>query len=150
MLCTQLTNLNWKWDCITLCALCLLVTVEGEDYNLTKTVIAFPDTSVAGATACATFTITDDNILELDEDFRVQITSPTDPPGLTISAQSSSTVVTIEDNEGKSSVVNELKVYLLHFNSLTTIRNNKIKYWHHHLLSFFSFQVNIRTDTPGR
>ncbi len=87
---------------------CVLVAVEGEDYNLTNTVITFPNTSVVGAAACTTFTITDDSILELDKEFRIQITSPTDPPGLTISAQSSTTVVTIEDNEGKSSVVNHI------------------------------------------
>ncbi len=79
-------------------AICSLVTVEGEDYNLTNTVIIFPDTSVVGDTACATFTITDDSILELDEKFRIQITSPTDPPGLTINDTSSMTVVTINDN----------------------------------------------------
>ncbi len=60
--------------------------------------IIFPDTSVVGATACTTFTITDDGILELDKEFRIQITSPTDPPGLTINETSSMTVVTIEDN----------------------------------------------------
>ncbi len=80
-------------------ALCLLVTVEGEDYNLASTVITFPFTSVVGDTVCAIFTtISDDSILELDE----EITSPTDPPGLTIIIPSSTTVVTIEDNEGSS------------------------------------------------
>ncbi len=86
------------------CIICLLVTVEGEDYNLANTEITFPDTSVVGDTACATFTIIDDSILELDEEFRVQITSPTDPRGVTINVTSFTTVVTIEDNESKSSV----------------------------------------------
>ncbi len=85
--------------------LCLVLTVEGEDYNLTNTVITFPNTSVVGDTACATFTIIIDSILELDEEFRVQITTPTDPPGVTINVTSSTTIVTIEDNEGKSSAV---------------------------------------------
>ncbi len=62
--------------------------------------ITFSDTS---AIACATFTIIDDHVLERDEDFLVQITSPTDPPGLRISTLSSTTVVTIEDNEGRLS-----------------------------------------------
>ncbi len=78
--------------------MCSLVTVEGEDYNLTNTVITIPDTSVVGATTCAMLIIIDDSILELDEEFRIQITSPTDPPGLTINETSSMTVVTIEDN----------------------------------------------------
>ncbi len=85
--------------------LCLVLTVEGDDYNLANTVITFLDTSVVGDTACATFTIIDDSILELDEEFRVQITSPTDPPGVTINVTSSTTIVAIEDNEGKSSAV---------------------------------------------
>ncbi len=59
--------------------------------------ITFPDTSVVGATACAMLIIIDDSILELDEELRIQITSPTDPPGLTINATSSTMVVTIED-----------------------------------------------------
>ncbi len=82
-------------------ALCSHFTVEGEDYNLANTVITFPNTSVVGDTACAAFTITDDSILELDEEFRVQITSPTDPPGLTINVRSSTTVVTIQDDNGE-------------------------------------------------
>ncbi len=65
--------------------------------------ITFPDTSVVGATACATLTIIDDRVLEQDERFLVQITSPTDPPGLTIPILLSTFVVTIEDNEGRSS-----------------------------------------------
>ncbi len=64
--------------------------------------ITFPDTSVVGVTACATVTIIDDRVLEQDEHFLVQITSR-DPPGLTIFIPSSTTVVTIEDNEGKLS-----------------------------------------------
>ncbi len=80
------------------------VTVEGEDYNMASTVITFPDTSVVGDTVCATFTIIDDRIPELDEEIRVQITSPTDPSGITINATSSTTVVTIEDDNGKSTV----------------------------------------------
>ncbi len=77
-----------------------LATVEGEDYILTSPVITFPVTSVVGATACATVSIIDDRVLERDERFLVQITT-TDPPGLTINR--SSFVVTIEDNEGRSS-----------------------------------------------
>ncbi len=63
--------------------------------------ITFPDTSVVRATACATVSIIDDRVLEQDEDFLIQITS-TDPPGLRISPPST-TVVTIEDNEGRLS-----------------------------------------------
>ncbi len=88
----------------------MVLTVEGEDYNLTSTVITFPDTSVVGDTACAALTIIDDSILELDEEFRVQITTPTDPPGVTINVTSSTTVVTIEDNKSKSSVVNKFRL----------------------------------------
>ncbi len=85
--------------------LCLVLTVEGDDYNLANSVLTFPNTSVVGVTACAMFTIINDSILELDEEFCVQITSPSDPPGVTINVPSSTTIVTIEDNEGKSSAV---------------------------------------------
>ncbi len=82
---------------------CSSVAVEGEDYNLITPVITFPDMSVVGATACATFTIIDDRVLEPNNEFfRVQLTSP-DPPGLTIFIPSSAAVVRIKDNEGRSS-----------------------------------------------
>ncbi len=90
--------------------ICLLVTVEREDYNLASTVIRFPDTSVVGDTACATFTIIDDSILELDEEFQVQITYSIYPPGVTINVTSSTTIVAIEDNEGKSKAVNKFRL----------------------------------------
>ncbi len=74
--------------------------------------ITFPDTSVVGDTACATVIIIDDSTLERDEDFLFQITSPTDPPGLTIIIPSSTTVVTIEDNEGRSSAQSQFTASL--------------------------------------
>ena len=50
-----------------------------------------------GGTACDNITIIDDNVLEGDHSFEIQIAS-TDPILSTINP--SSTVVTIQDNEG--------------------------------------------------
>ncbi len=79
----------------------MFAIVEGEDYNLTNSMVTFPDTSIVGSTACATFNIIDDSILELDQQFTAQLAS-SNPPGVTLSVPSSSTTVTIEDNDSKS------------------------------------------------
>ncbi len=77
-----------------------LVAVEGEDYTLGSPTVTFPDTSDVGSTACATFTILDDSSLELDQQFQVQVVTPTDP-NITLSVPSSTTTVTITDNDSK-------------------------------------------------
>ncbi len=77
----------------------LFAIVEGEDYNLTNSVITFPDTSTVGSIACATFNIIDDSILETDQQFTAQLAS-SDPPGVTL--MTSTATVTIEDNDCKS------------------------------------------------
>ncbi len=80
---------------------CLLVAVEGEDYTLGSPTVTFPDTSDVGSAACTTFTIVDDSILELDQQFEVQIVTPTNPANITLSLPSSTTTVTIMDNDSK-------------------------------------------------
>ncbi len=79
----------------------LFAIVEGEDYNIANPLVTFPDTSTVGSTACATFNITDDSILELDQMFTVGL-STSDPPGVTLSLPSTTATVTIEDNDSKS------------------------------------------------
>ncbi len=77
-----------------------LVAVVGEDYTLGSPTVTFPNTSDVGTTACATFTIVDDSILELDQQFEVEVVTPTDP-NITLSVLSSTTTVTITDNDSK-------------------------------------------------
>ncbi len=84
----------------TICCF-LFAIVEVEDYNLTNPVVTFPDTSIVGSIACATFNIIDDSILETDQQFTAQLAS-SDPPGVTLTVSSSTATVTIEDNDSKS------------------------------------------------
>ncbi len=79
----------------------LLVAVDGEDYTLGSPTVTFPDTSDVGTTVCATFTIVDDSILELDQQFEVQVVTPTDPANITFNVTASTTTVTITDNDSK-------------------------------------------------
>ena len=60
--------------------------------------MTFPTTSVSGDTACAAMAILDDDALEGDHSFTVQLASTT-PTGVTIGTDSSTTV-TIQDNDG--------------------------------------------------
>ncbi len=78
----------------------MFAIAEGEDYSLANSVVTFPDSSTVGGTACATFNITDDSILELDQQFTAQLAS-SDPAGVMVS-MTPSTTVTIEDNDSKS------------------------------------------------
>ena len=79
----------------------LRCTVDGEDFTVAPPDV-FEATFVAmstsnGDTACDNITIIDDNVLEGDHSFEIQIVS-TDPLLSTINP--ASTVVTIQDNEG--------------------------------------------------
>jgi hypothetical protein len=58
-------------------------------------VITFPANSQVGAVQCATFTINDDNIMELTEVFNVQAT------GGDFAQQATTTQVSIIDNDSK-------------------------------------------------
>ncbi len=65
--------------------------------------VTFPDTSTVGDTACATFNIINDSILELNQQFSVHIIASV-PPGVSYSV--TYTTVTIEDNDSKSTCLN--------------------------------------------
>ncbi len=78
----------------------MFAIVEGEDYSLANSVVTFPDPSIVGSIACATFDIIDDSILETDQQFTAQVAS-SDPAGVAIS-MTPSTTVTIEDNNNDS------------------------------------------------
>ena len=71
----------------------------GEDYTLPLSLqVAFSSGDVVGDTACATFGIINDNNLESDHEFTVNLRR-VEPPGPNLS-RSSSTTVSITDDEG--------------------------------------------------
>ena len=76
-----------------------VIAVLGQDYTLPLSLqVAFSSGDVVGDTACATFGIINDNNLEFDHEFTVNIESvaPTGPVILI----PSSTIVSIMDDEG--------------------------------------------------
>ena len=80
----------------------LLGTADAQTLGTVSTVM-FAVGSSGTINQCRAFTVTDDNILEGNEDFTVQITGAT--PGVasatTTLSTSSITVVTITDNDSK-------------------------------------------------
>ena len=73
--------------------------VLGEDFTEPSLLqVAFSSGDVVGDTACATFGIINDNNLEFDHEFTVNLESIT-PPGPVISNSSTATV-SIMDDEG--------------------------------------------------
>jgi len=61
--------------------------------------VTFSSGDVAGDTACATFGIINDNNLESDHEFTVSLSGVT-PTGPVVVMGSSTTIVTISDDEG--------------------------------------------------
>ena len=90
---------SWCIVSTVLVSLPSLLTVVGNDFTVADPLtVTFPTTSVSEDTACADITIVDDDVLEGDHSFTVQLTSTT-PTGVTIGTDSSTTV-TIQDNDG--------------------------------------------------
>ena len=77
-----------------------LLTVVGSDFTVEDplTVTFNSGTTSSGDTACADITVLDDDALEGDHSFTVQLASTT-PTGVTIGTDSSTTV-TVQDNDG--------------------------------------------------
>ena len=76
----------------------------GEDFTEPSLLqVTFSSSDMVGDTACATFGILNDNNLEFDHEFTVNLESVT-PTGPVIS-NSSSTAVSIMDDEGMHCVV---------------------------------------------
>ena len=73
----------------------------GEDFTEPSPLeVTFSSGDVVSDTACATFGILDDANLEFDHEFTVTLAMTT-PAGLTLSVSSSSTTVSISDDEGR-------------------------------------------------
>ena len=79
---------------------CTVITVLGEDYTEPSPLqVTFSSGDMVGDTACAAFGILNDDNLEGDHEFTVNLESVT-PPGPVLSAPFSTTV-SISDDEGR-------------------------------------------------
>jgi len=83
----------------------LILSVAGDDFNApSPPEVTFSSGNFVGATACATFGIMNDNNLEFDHEFTVSLSTIT-PTGPGIVMGSSTTIVTITDDEGMHTVM---------------------------------------------
>jgi len=83
---------------VTVCV--LILSVAGQDFNTSSPPeVTFSSGDAQGDTACATFDIINDDNLEFDHEFTVSLSTVT-PTGPVLSVPSSTTVVTITDDEG--------------------------------------------------
>ena len=83
---------------VTVCV--FILSVAGQDFNAPSLPeVTFSSGDAQGATACATFGIINDDNLEFDHEFTVSLSGVT-PTGPVIVMGSSTTVVTITDDEG--------------------------------------------------
>jgi len=77
--------------------------VAGQDFNApSPPEVTFSSGDVTGSTACATYVIIDDDNLEFDHEFTVSLSTVT-PTGPVFN--SSTTIVTITDDEGMHTVM---------------------------------------------
>ena len=67
-----------------------------NDSSLTTSMVTFGSGDISGSSKCFVFDLTEDTILECDEEFDVEITGA---GGASLGAQSTA-VVTIQDNDG--------------------------------------------------
>ena len=78
----------------------IVVAVLGQDFTVPSPLeVIFSSGDVVGNTSCATFGIVNDDNLEFDHEFVVTLAMVT-PTGPVISIPSSSTTVSISDDEG--------------------------------------------------
>ena len=90
---------NVVWHFVEYLSHVYATAVLGEDFTEPSLLqVAFSSGDVVGDTACATFGIINDNNLEFDHEFTVNLESIT-PPGPVISNSSTATV-SIMDDEG--------------------------------------------------
>ena len=80
---------------------CVFILPEaGDDYDEpSPPEVTFFSGNMTGDTACATYVIIDDDNLEFDHEFTVSLSTVT-PTGPVLSVPSSTTIVTINDDEG--------------------------------------------------
>jgi len=89
-----------------------ILSVAGQDFNApSPPEVTFFSGNVTGDTACATYTIIDDNNLEFDHEFTVNLSTVT-PSGPGIVMGSSTTTVTINDDEGMHTVMLTFLIFI--------------------------------------
>jgi len=94
---------------VTVCA--FILSVAGQDFNAPSSEVTFPSGDAVGDTACATYVIINDNNLEFDHEFTVSLSTVT-PTGPVLSAPSSTTIVTITDDEGMHTVMLTFLIFI--------------------------------------
>jgi len=82
-----------------------ILSEAGQDFSPpSPPEVTFSSGDLSGDTACATYVIIDDNNLEFDHEFTVSLSTVT-PTGPDLVMGSSTTTVTINDNEGMHAVM---------------------------------------------
>jgi len=94
---------------VTACV--FILSVAGQDFNAPSSEVTFPSGDAQGDTACATFGIINDDNLEFDHEFTVSLSTVT-PTGPVIILGSSTTVVTINDDEGMHTVMLTFLIFI--------------------------------------
>jgi len=85
--------------------MCFILSVAGQDFNApSPPEVTFSSGNAQGAIACAPFGIINDDNLEFDHEFTVGLSTIT-PTGPGIVMGSSTTIVTITDDEGMHTVM---------------------------------------------
>ena len=92
---------------------CVFILPEaGEDYNEPSPLeVTFFSGDMTGSIACATYVIIDDDNLEFDHEFTVSLSTVT-PTGPVLSVPSSTTIVTINDDEGMHTVMLTFLIFI--------------------------------------
>ena len=85
--------------------MCYILSVAGQDFNAPSPLQrTFPSGDAQGDIHCATFVIINDDNLEFDHEFTVSLSTVT-PTGPDLVMGSSTTIVTINDDEGMHTVM---------------------------------------------
>ena len=88
---------------VTACV--FIIPVAGGDYlEPSPPEVTFFSGDTTSDTACATYVIIDDDNLEFDHEFTISLSTVT-PTGPALSVPSSTTIVTITDDEGMHTVM---------------------------------------------
>ena len=95
---------------VTVCV--FILSVAGDDFNEpSPPEVTFSSGDVPGSTACDTYVIIDDDNLEFDHEFTVSLSTVT-PTGPVLSVPSSTTIVTITDDEGMHTVMLTFLIFI--------------------------------------
>ena len=103
-----------------------VTAVLGEDFTEPSPLqVTFSSGNLVGDTACTTFGIINDNNLEFDHEFTVNLESVT-PTGPVISNSSSTTTVSIMDDEGMHCVAWRVLIMFFPYVDLEPCTNDQM------------------------